>query len=792
MKPDHDNVHDFERAVSLQVIEMSGGYAVRVRPGQKEPAPGWDPRANNPAKSAQTITGLRKSNDNIGLHLHGSLVDVDVDGDGEFLLDALEHFLPPSSHVWGRTTRPRTHRLYHLRQAEKNFDPTQFPVIRRLMRIEAVKVEIRGGQTSRGEYSLLPGSIHPSGDKYEWTSIQDAQSTLTVVEPQVLIDAIRKAGAATIISPLWTEGIRQELTMALAGFLHRASSIGLSLSGEDGFAFDADTGLQFLEAVMQIAGDDPSDAFMRRKAFEATWKKAEAHVPVTGASTIEKLTGDENVVGQLYALLCDNPSVEQIDEFARQFAIWKGPALAVDLELVAKGEPRPFMSRRQFANSYGHRFVEGTGGRKLLPELLWSLSSAVRVNGLTFEPSEPDQIVSTEAGDKINQWIGFRTELPPLDESVAVQQFLDYMKRVVCNDDDSLYQWVLAWCADIFQYPSDKPGTALVLVGTEGVGKSFLGECILGPLIGSAHYAQTNNVENLTRNFNVAFANKVLIQCDEAINSRQKTHAARMKSLITDRTMTIEPKGVDQYFLPSHARILFTSNEIYDAVYMPSGNDDRRYTVVHVPATEKGRISEYWWPLAEWLKTENVLPSILKYLMEHKYDKRLIKQPYATDAKRYMQQQSWNVWDGWLASMIARNHPLSEDAHLFPYDAIVKTYKSRTIVRGWPTHVTHTALRLDYQKYMARQGRFANGANLNESQIGQRLQEQELIPPDGAIKRVKFSQYDERKGAVVAKQPRIYPAPRRDLIEAYLEAKYGRVAPPDTNFEDLEDEDGDG
>lgn len=771
-----------ERAVTFAVIEMLGLYAVAVHKGQKGPTTGWNPRGQNPARTAQVLAGLRKNDDNIGGHLHGSLVDVDVDGDGEFLQAALEAFLPICPHVWGRKSRPRTHRLYQLKQEEKTFDQAKFSVLRRLKRIEDVKVEIRGGPASRGEYSLMPGSVHPSGEVYRWDDIRQARAAPAVVEPMVLVNAIRKAGAVTVLAPLWNEGIRQELTMALAGFVHRASAIGKSLA-ESAFAMSLDEGLLFLEELMKIAGDDPSDARSRRKAFQATWKKADKGIPVTGATTIAELSGDEEIVSKLYILLCDNPGVETIDQFASQFAIWMGPALAVDLEMIERGELRPYMSRRQFANSYGHKFVDFGGGRKLLPEILWSLSSATRVNGLTFDPSDDARIVSDKGKGMINQWIGY--SIPPAEKPFDADKFRDYVFRVVCSSSENLYSWVMAWCADLFQCPAKKPGTALVLVGEEGVGKSILGHQILGKIIGQTHYAQANNIENLTRNFNSAYANKILIQCDEAMNSRQRSHAARMKSLITDPMMTVEPKGIDQYFMPNHARIFMTSNDVHDAVHIAAGTRDRRYTVIEVSDCERGRITGYWQPFVNWLGMPETLSGIHRFLKDYEYDKSLIRLPIQTAAKMSMAQSSWNVWDSWLAAMLARGHPLSERVHVKTFDAIINVYDSRHIRRGWPTHVTLTALKRDYMRHLSAQ-KFQSGPTMNEGQIAARLKQMSLVANSPA-KRVRCSEYDERKGAMVSRKIRLYPAPRADRIETYLSNKYGKV-PFDEDYEDIGDE----
>ena len=767
-----ENTRSFQRAISVEFIRASGGYAVKARPNQKEPATGWDPKSNNESKSAQVLADIEYTNDNIGVQLHGDLVDVDVDGQDAhlFLTPALDAFLPSCAHVWGRKSRPRTHRVYLLKTVER-FDPAAWPILKRIMRIPEVKVEIRGGAVSRGEYSLLPSSIHPSGEEYTWADIAAARATPSVAEPSVLVRGIRMAGAVAVLAPLWTEGLRQDLTMALAGFLHRVHAIALSI-GDEAFSLDYDSSVHFLEVLLEVAGDDPADRIMRKRAFEATWKKAEKGLPVTGATHISDVTGDPDIVRKMYILLSDNPDVQAIDEFTNRFAVWQGQGLAVDMDMIKAGATRPFMTRRQFNDSYGHKFVSIGGKAKLLPELLWSLGAATRVQGLTFQP-KGDFIVGTKQGDKINQWSGF--EIEPWAEPVHrddIHPFIEYLLDVVCSGNDLYLEWVLAWIADIFKHPDDKAGTALVLVGKQGAGKSILGHEILGKIIGDNHYSATNSVEAITSNFNVVFANKLLIQCDEATNNRQKVIAAKMKSLITDPFVKIEPKGVDAYMNPNFVRLLMTSNDIEDAVHLSDGNSDRRYTVLEVSSKYAGEVSSYWAPFVAWLRRDDTLPKIHRFLADLEYDRDRIKRPIVTRAKMVMQQNSWEPFDSWLASMVARDFPIAEESHLKWYDA--PDEQSSNVIKRleWPSYIYISALMRDYEAFCKTLPRTAFADKLNEVQMSMALNQRGLRP-DSSSKRITIKEYDERKQSNVTKRVRLISAPDKKKLVSFLRTKYG-------------------
>lgn len=219
-----------QRHVSLDFIKNRGAFAVRVIRGQKAPHKDeWNPKLNDATKSEMLLRELRNDEvDNFGAHWHGPLVDVDIDSDSPALMAALEILLPPCNHIWGHASRPRTHRAYQLKNS---FDPTSIPILDRIKRIEEVKLELRGGPPSRGRYTLLPGSVHPSGEEYLWVDLHKARYSPTVTTIDQILKAIRLAGAVAVLAPYWIEGLRNDLIMALSGFLHRTAKIAESLGG---------------------------------------------------------------------------------------------------------------------------------------------------------------------------------------------------------------------------------------------------------------------------------------------------------------------------------------------------------------------------------------------------------------------------------------------------------------------------------------------------------------------------------------------------------------------------------
>ncbi|UZE49851.1 DUF5906 domain-containing protein [Rhodopseudomonas sp. P2A-2r] len=155
--------------------------------------------------------------------------------------------------------------------------------------------------------------------------------------------------------------------------------------------------------------------------------------------------------------------------------------------------------------------------------------------------------------------------------------FKDHVLNNICNSDPALYAYLFGWFAQMMQRPRDKLGTALVLRGSMGSGKSKLGE-VFGSLI-AAHYVQVDEGRYITGNFNSHMANCLLLQADEAVWAGDKAAEGRLKGLITSDMQLVEAKRVDPIRMPNYVHCVMTSNEKW---VVPAGVDERRFCVLDV------------------------------------------------------------------------------------------------------------------------------------------------------------------------------------------------------------------
>ncbi|MEQ8770045.1 MAG: DUF3987 domain-containing protein [Phycisphaerales bacterium] len=104
---------------------------------------------------------------------------VDVDLDDELALELADEHLPETAAVFGRDSRPRSHRLYRVTA----------PVETRKWKSSAgMIVELR----STGTQTIAPGSVHPSGEFVSW----DTDGPPIEIDPCQLVEALESLARA--------------------------------------------------------------------------------------------------------------------------------------------------------------------------------------------------------------------------------------------------------------------------------------------------------------------------------------------------------------------------------------------------------------------------------------------------------------------------------------------------------------------------------------------------------------------------------------------------------------------
>ena len=250
-------------SVEAAAAYLEDGFAVIPVPkGKKSPKiKGWQTLK----LSKHDVAKYFGKSDNVGVLLGKKaswLVDVDLDADEA--VAAADAFLPKTKWIHGRGRKPGSHWFYRAKGAKtRRFkDP-----------LGDCLVELR----STGHQTLVPPSIHPSGDRYDWNK----EGSPSRVSTSELTHAVARLAACALVARTWPKkGDRHNCALALAGMLLRA---GWSTKEAE----------HFLGTAAKIAGDQEQKK--RIAVVHDTKKKLKKSKPVTGRLTLTKIFGEEVV-----------------------------------------------------------------------------------------------------------------------------------------------------------------------------------------------------------------------------------------------------------------------------------------------------------------------------------------------------------------------------------------------------------------------------------------------------------------------------------------------------------------
>ncbi|MDW8052593.1 MAG: AAA family ATPase [Armatimonadota bacterium] len=258
-----------DACAAARVYLARGWRIVPIPPRAKGPRlSGWQ----NLRITEEELPLYLQPDSNLGLLLgapSGGIVDVDLDAPAARAVAG--ELLPPTGMVHGRASAPRSHYWYHCPTLNESRIQYHDPELTTDGGKPVLLVEIR----SSGHQTCVPPSVHPSGERLQW---QGSALDPATIASDALKRACARVAAAAVLALRWREGIRNDLSLALSGYLARC-----------GWA-EEET-LRFLGAVCHAARDE--EWRNRIDACKATYRKVAANEPATGLPTLQELLGDK-------------------------------------------------------------------------------------------------------------------------------------------------------------------------------------------------------------------------------------------------------------------------------------------------------------------------------------------------------------------------------------------------------------------------------------------------------------------------------------------------------------------
>lgn len=210
--------------------------------------------------------------------------------------------------------------------------------------------------------------------------------------------------------------------------------------------------------------------------------------------------------------------------------------------------------------------------------------------------------------------------ISPAAEFPLINDFLSYL---LGNDGIPLSK-IYNWIGAAFKL-REKLTTSLVIVGTQGAGKSTFIELIMGNLLGAQNFIVAGDRE-IESDYNEFIANKLLVVFNElsSINDMKKRNAGKLKGIISDEKILINKKFRDTEEILNTANLIFMANP--KAIVLVEG-DDRRYHTITVPSVNLRRsdlFKKYGFSEADFPKFKQQVisefPRFVQYLINKEVD----------------------------------------------------------------------------------------------------------------------------------------------------------------------------
>lgn len=220
------------------------------------------------------------------------------------------------------------------------------------------------------------------------------------------------------------------------------------------------------------------------------------------------------------------------------------------------------------------RFCERSGFQedlKTLVQQFWVSPNTHEFNRTAFSP------LATSL-DTINFWV---------DPASGVQGdwgvMWNFLLEVICSENEVVLDYLLMYLAHMLQFPEEKPGIMVVLLGAQGTGKGTFFKLL--SKVWPRTTLEVNDVDHVVGNFNAVLEQNYVVCMDEALFAGDRKKLERLKSLITEPTCRIEQKYQPARIIDSYHRFFAASNnEQFAHIEL----DDRRFLFLRVASTRKG------------------------------------------------------------------------------------------------------------------------------------------------------------------------------------------------------------
>lgn len=212
-----------------------------------------------------------------------------------------------------------------------------------------------------------------------------------------------------------------------------------------------------------------------------------------------------------------------------------------------------------------------------------------------------------------------------------IKPFLDLTKEL-CGGVLEHGKYFINFIAQIFQDPNNKPPICIIIKGKQGVGKNILLDAI-GNMLNEVHYITSSRPDDFFGTHAEGYYRKLLVNLNECEGKDTFDLEGKIKSFITEPTISINPKHERPTLIANQARTIITTNKS-NPIPIDVKSKDRRYVVYQATDEYLKYSSKFWSDLYNHLRNPQTMQALYQYFMSidlTNYDwrkKRPITQAY--------------------------------------------------------------------------------------------------------------------------------------------------------------------
>ena len=204
----------------------------------------------------------------------------------------------------------------------------------------------------------------------------------------------------------------------------------------------------------------------------------------------------------------------------------------------------------------------------------------------------------------LNFWVG----PTPFAKPGIWVKLRNYLRDVICNGDQKVYEYLVCYMAHMVQKPTEKPGTMVVLLGGQGTGKGIFFSLLRA--LWTHTTMQVSDVDQVIGRFNAQIERNYIICMDEALFAGDKKALDRLKSAVTEPVIQIEQKHQPSRSITSVHRFFAASNH---EQFAHVEKDDRRFVFLRVSSKYK-QDTAYFGPIVFAIEDPITMGALLYYL----------------------------------------------------------------------------------------------------------------------------------------------------------------------------------